>query len=303
VALPANRASYCLLLTGYDWQAVSDYESARRCFERVNPETAPGAWFGLAVCVSGTDPQQALQYANQYEAALGPNALLSAEKARMLTRLNRSEESLAAWKQVARLQPDNIQALSRIVIALPEASKNQIEPWLQASGEPASLAAKLANRVAYEDIPSLNYLVEPAARNAPDSPETLGVLGLRASVEGQHNEAVEFYAKAMTAEKEEIARNSHVRSFLYAQVQCDRLINGYRTAPDQQFAFEYLANAWEESDIEISREEFSQLLNLHLKNHPNELQGIQYAADFAIEEKEFKTAEELIDRALASDAA
>lgn len=290
--VPPERSDYCKVLNGYRWQGIGDYDKAVASFNSVrDKDEVPGAYIGLMYSHQGTDAEAALAAAENYERLLGPSIPVCQNKAQLLASLEREEEAAAEWSRIVDLEPDNVQALTEVITALPADGKSDFLTRLEAVDDPVALASQVAQRVSWRDFEALQWLSEHLTETAPESPSACATAGLVAGRKGEYAQAAELYSKAMQKEESEEARIQYMYDFLDASVSAGQMLAGYLGAVDQLEAFSHLTDAWDEYELEVGRDEFEQLLSAHREHHPQDAWLTYYAAQLAIEDGQFERAE------------
>ena len=166
--VPAELHDLHWALTAYRWQALGDDSAARRCFEMIgSPAEVPGAYYGLMNCCQDSDIPAALEYAELYEQSVGPTPDLCVAKAGMFETMHRSDEALAEWKKLLRIEPQNQTGLRQILLALAEDDKDAIRPYLERLADPIQALVELAESVGWDDPASLQFLLNEVDRTGP----------------------------------------------------------------------------------------------------------------------------------------
>ena len=106
--IPEEFQGYRWFLTGHRWIALDDDAEAERCYLAVQePDDTPGVYLGLASSLRTKRPAEALRNLGLYEQTVGATPDTSETKAQLLEGLGLHAESMAAWKQVLRINPAN----------------------------------------------------------------------------------------------------------------------------------------------------------------------------------------------------
>jgi hypothetical protein len=292
---PAEFDGFRWVATGYRWMALGKMSEAERCYRAVTePIETPGALYGLMTCTRWKAPAVSLKYAEDYENAVGPTVDLLETKARLLESAGRNNDAASEWKKLLRLRPAHTSALAELFLALPTNDKADFERELERLDEPAAAAAQIATTIGYRDYPGLLLLAEYLERAAPQTAGTHYVAGLAKQLDGQHAAAAESFRHAFEKETDEAKRNSYINSYVEAMAADGQVIAAWQSVPDPKSAFETLVYAYDEDEIQLTDEEYRQLVKLYREHYPDDLVGLYREAELTIREERFEDAAELL---------
>ena len=148
--------------------------------------------------------------------AVGPSPEILQTKAELLERLGRSEEGVAEWKRLLRIDPSHSYALTEIVSLLPLEDEAELGAMLEQQNDPVASATEIARNLAYANYDRVSQLERYVNRKAPDSAAAHFVTGLQALLEGRYGEAAELYRKAYESEMDADKRKAYVNDYLEA---------------------------------------------------------------------------------------
>lgn len=297
--VPNGFQGFRWVLTGHRWMALNESSEAERCYHNVpQPNDTPGAYYGLMQCARDRNSSEALKYAELYEAAVGPNPDLSAIKAALLEDLGRDADAINEWKNLLRMEPANTSGLTAVLKSLPKDDKTSLNSQLERIEDPVAAVVEIAPSVAYRDYQRFAHLVEYLDRKAPAAAGTFYAKGLAKHLDGQYGDAATFYRKAFQAEKDDEKRQSYIDSYVEAMIASGRVLEVWKTVPDPKSAFDSLFFSYDEGDIELTEDEFRQLIALYRKQFPDDMGGFYREAAFEIAHEKYGEAEALLRKGL-----
>ncbi|MGE3410489.1 MAG: tetratricopeptide repeat protein [Pirellulales bacterium] len=299
--VPAARRDMLLVIVGYNWQQLGEYDEALRVYDLVQqPDDTPGAYFGRMVCCQWSDPNRAVASAEQYEKVIGPTLNLCQIKAAALRRLNRREAAALEWQHVLRFSPEDRTALAESLLLLPVDQRAEFFTRIDKLRNATAVAADLASRLSYRDFSAAAELTAYVVNRDPASPRTAALLAQGAERDEEYEQAAEYYRTALQRAPNAEDRTQYASQLQLALANAGKAVEAYETAADQQAAFENLAYYHDEGDVEITQQEFQSLLTLHRQRHPDDAEGLRRWANQLIEEERFDEAEQALTAALAT---
>lgn len=301
--VPPEFQDFYWVLTGFRWSSLDENKEAERCYNSVSqPADTPGAYYGLLTSHRWKQPAEALKYAEQYEAAVGPCPELLETKAQLLNRLGRKEETAKEWRRLLRIKPDHTYAMSEFVTSLPIENQSAFESQLELLPDPVTSAVSIARSVGDLDYERLLLIAEYVNRKAPDTPGALYVTGLTQFLDGRYAEAAEHYHSASEKETDESKRESYLNDYIEAMAADGKVIEALRKTPNAKPALEHLYYKYEEEGLELTDDEHRQLVALNRELYPDDLKAIHLEAALALSEERYEDAVRVLQKALRSDS-
>lgn len=302
-SVPAEFQDHRWVLTGYRWAALDETKEAERCYQSVSqPADTPGAYFGLLTCHRWKKPAEALRFAELYETSVGACPHLLEIKAQLLNRLGRDEQAAKEWRRLLRIEPDHIYAMSEFVESLPIENESEFESQLEQLHDPVASAVSVARSVGYVNYKRLLLIAKYVNRKSPDSAGALYVSGLTQFLDGRYAEAAELYRLASEKETDESKRESYVNDYMQALAADGRVIEVLKKTPNARPALEHLYYNYEEEGLELTKDEYRQLVALHRELYPNDLEAIYREAALAVTEERYEDAVRVLQKSLRTDS-
>lgn len=291
---PPEFEDYCLLNLGYNWQHVGEPERAFDCFERVaDPTTTPGAFYGKAVCYLDRDlPRKTLEFITLYEKHVGQSPDVWHIKAEALSSLGREEEAANEYHKLLQVIPEYENALRSWADLLAGDKKHELIPFLEETDDPVGKAVEFAwSYDGRRNEAGLKTLLSFVEQESPNSAEALGLAGLLASCRRDHERAATWFEKAMRASPNQDMESKYYYEYLGAMVQAGKMLEAYEAAPDPDAAFAYVADQYGYGEMELTGDEFAQLVEAHRARRPDDPDLYFYAATALSGEREYEAAE------------
>jgi len=298
--VPPEAEDYHWALTGYRWQMYGETKEAKRCFLKVRrPENVPGTYYGLMNSHRWIDKERALEYGNLYEKSVGPTPDLCNAKARLLESLNLQDQAVEEWKKVLRIQPVDEEALQSLFLALPEKDKTAFLPYLVSLENPSTAIASIALPVGWQDYSGLQYLADYLRDSAPENPGTYYVLGLVASLDGNYQNAADYFRLAFKSEQDQEVAQEYVDQYVEAMSNLGLGVAAWKSVPNPVETFQTIAYSYEEEESLLSEQEFLDLVEAYQKRYPKAVDGFYYRATLAMNEHRYQDAEKILRDGLA----
>jgi len=302
--VPPELQDFHWVLTGFRWFALDETKEAERCYNSVSqPADTPGAYYGLLTSHRWKQPAEAFKYAELYETAVGPCPQLLETKAQLLRRLGRDEESAKEWRRLLRIKPDHAYAMSEFVSSLSIENESEFESQLEQLNDPMASAVSIARTVGDQDYERLLLIAGYVNRKSPDSPASLYVSGLTQFLDGRYAEAAELYRLASEKETHESKRESYVNDYIEAMAADGKVIEALKKTPNAKSALEQLYYNYEEEGLELTNDEYRQVVLLHRRLSPDDLDAMHREASLAVTEERYADAERVLRKALQTHPA
>lgn len=268
------------------------WEFLQACQQLENPESAPGVLYGAAAaCLRLSRYAEALDYANQFEAAVGRSPNAHELRAEALTYLGRTAEAAREWEQFVRSNPDDVVALQSLGRTLPADQKAVLTECVLRASDPAGTAVTLAEHFSgWYDVESVNAMVAVVERHDPESARWNFVQGLARQTDEDYEAAAALFLQAYSAETDREVQNRYLYYYLFATTQAGQPLDAYRNAPDPASAFLYLTDAYDRGEWGVTRETVEGLMEMHRERAPDDPWIVYYTGLFLAEDGEHDAA-------------
>jgi tetratricopeptide (TPR) repeat protein len=237
--------------------------------------------------------EDALVSARAFLARIGDDPDAYYEMGEALQALGRTEEAFEAYRKGLDDIPDSLDNLVALGLLLPKKRKDEIAQRFEQLSKPVRDFEPLAVEFQMaEDPDALDSLVAAFRRIAPDDPNNLYYGAVSKALREQYVEAAKMLPHAFDRVEDETERQAYVELYLDCWLEANKPLEGYKGAPDKQWALDYLTEnlVWDELYAEAGS-----LIDHHEKAHPKDPLPHYLRGDLLFQQDEWEKA----DRAYA----
>lgn len=286
------------LLLGYRWRLLGDDKEGMRCFDQIkDPAQTPGVHIGrFYTHFVSNDWEAALKESDGYEALVGLTPDLLRSKAEALSNLGRTDEAVAANRRLLRMEPENPSTVAELLVLAPEETAAEVTQWLERQSSPLESAESLVNHVAWREQGgiAMRFLESFVREKAGDSAQAAALAARIAENEGDLPKAAENFRLAAERETDATKRAGYDYNYVSVMARLGRVLEAYEHGSNQSETFNSIVWQYEESEIELSDDEFAKLVARHRELHPDNASGLYRAAQLCMAENDLAEAERLL---------
>jgi tetratricopeptide (TPR) repeat protein len=283
----------------YTWRSLGEPRRAVLAARKVkSPRMAAGALF-----VQGEVYEQyglhrrALEFARQYEEAIGAGPASAGLLANIHERLGNRAEAIEYRQAELRFDPDNAQSLMSLAEMVDESQRNLLLDLIRQTGEPVERAVGLFARVAnVGDRLVARAVADFVIAAEPESARAAAVEARLARAQGDHARAAAQFKIAWERSADD-ERESYVAEYLTAMAAAGKSLEGYEQAPDPGKAFAYFASGSGDDDEALPPEALDALFAAHRQRFPDDPwlhfysgHRFQEKQDYSAAEREYRAA-------------
>lgn len=244
--------------------AVEARDTAQRLVRHL-----PAIWLLRARCYNALEEYAAaLECCARSVAALGSDAEAYLQAGTALERLGRLDEAAVAYRRGVEDDPDSLDNLAFLALLLPAEGKREVAERFRAMHHPADEFEPLCEFLySHGDLESLAAVVEAYRALEPDDPQIAYYDAHRQWEAGDYDAAARGLLAALPRVEDENRRALFVDYYLDSMTEAGRLLDGYRRAPDAEYAFWYLSDRLAS---ESRGDELARLVRAHRRRRPDD---------------------------------
>lgn len=295
--LPKAIEAYRWVIAGAVHLELEDPDEALKAFAKAElyQEDIPILGYLRAVAYNLLERHEdAIVSARAFLARIGDDPDAYYEVGEALQALGRTEAALEAHRKGLDDIPDSLANLVALGLLLRKEQKGEIVEWFSQLSQPARDFEALAVEFQLaEDPDALDSLVEAFRRIAPDDPNNLYYGAMSKTLREQYVEAAQMLPPAFDLVEDETERQAYIELYLDCWLNANKALEGYKGAPDKQWALEYLAESlmWDDQ-----YDEAGTLIDHHEKAHPEDPLPHYLRGDLLCYQEEWEKADQAYAR-------
>ncbi len=284
----------------YGWRNIGEPRNCLLTARKIrSPGLAAGALFAQAAVYEQYGlHRRALEFARQYDDAIGGGPACCELLADIYDSLGNSQAAIECRQKLLRFDPDNAGALTSLALAASEADRQLVVDLVRQTSEPVERAAGLVVQVASGGDPTVaRALADYVIQTDPGSARAAAVEAHLAAAQEEHEQAAAFFKTAWERAADE-QREHYVDLFLDSKASAGKPVEGYEQAPDATAAFRHFVSGGDEGDeAALPPDQLRALFEAHRLKHPDDpwlhYHGgrlFQQEQDYTAAEREFRAA-------------
>ncbi len=235
--------------------------------------------------------EKSLDFALQYEKAIGGGPNVHRLKARAYENLDRDAEAAKAWKQYLKGDPKNLLVMRSLGRLLKPNDLDWLSEHVAKLDNSDDTATTLSEYfIHYQNDEVTAVMLKLLKKNDPQSARIAYLKGRQFENDEWYEEAAGQYRQAFQAAKDDEQLSEYVQYFLNAMFHAERTLDGYAAAPDAREAFRYLAGGSEDGDLELPDNVMQALLDAHRQRDSKDPWIRYYSGRRLLDKKKYEQA-------------
>lgn len=288
----------------YGWRIIG---KPRNCLLAARKARNPGVAAGTLYVQAAVYQQyglhrRALDFAKQYEEAIGGGPASDEQLADILDSLGERQAAVIHRQKVLRFDPDNVGELFSLAAAADGSQSQLVVDLVQKASAPVERALGLVAHVAANgDQVVAQALADFVIQTDPQSARAAAAEAQLAVALGDDDRGAAAYKTAIERADDDESRESYVSGFLDAMSSAGKLLEAYEQAPDQKAAFRHLANGGDDDEAGLAPDNLKALCQAHRDRFPDD-PWLHYQTGLLLEHEQDAEGAERELRAALEDA-